>query len=158
MPFTRKLPDAAACATSEREKPPRCATTRSARFPASSGSMARRNSWIRKTREDQQDHTRSDARVGDVEDIRPDPVKIDEIDHVLIMNAIDDIADRAAENHTERDTDGERAARLIAKREPEDGEHNRRHGDQQRGRIAEEPERAVLVLLVGPAQQARNDE
>src|SRR5579883_2430542 len=152
-PLTRTSPRRTAAATRDREKPVWCATMTSARLPVSSGVTT-----CCKAGEDQQDHAARNAGIGDVEDVRPDAIEIDEVDDVPEVHPVDDVADRAAEDHAEGDPHDERIARVLPERKPEDREHDQRHHDQQERRGAEQAERPVHVLLVRPLQKMRNDE
>src|SRR5579884_200043 len=125
----------------------------SARLPDSSGVTT-----SCKTCENEQNYADRDARIRDVEDVRPDAVKIDEIDDEAKMQPVDDVTDCAAQNHAERNTHEQRVTRLFAERKPKDEQHDKRHPDQQNRRGAEQTERAMLILLVRPAQQAWNDQ
>src|SRR5665213_2259626 len=132
--------------------PDRRATTTSARLPASSGPTA-----CDKARDDQETDAGRDAGVGGVEDVlpeevRPQSVAIDEVDDEPEVEAIGDVADRAADDHAEGDPHEERLVRAILERYPEDGEHDQRHDDEQERVVAEEAERAVRVLLVRPLE------
>lgn len=75
-----------------------------------------------------------------------------------MLEAIDDVADRPADDHPERDAHQSRVPDRIAERPREEGEHENRETDQQDRRVPEHPERAVGVLHEGEPQEVGDDE
>src|ERR1700678_950791 len=132
-PFTVTSPRLIAAATAARGAPAKRATTTSAATPASSALPA-----CCKRRDDQEANADRDARVRNVEDVRPNSVEVDEIDHVSVMYAIDDIGDRAAGNHAECDANRQRLGGCVAKTVPKQHEDDDRHRDQQHAVAAEQ--------------------
>src|SRR5579871_3271370 len=151
-PLTRISPRRALRATSDRDAPQSAAISTSVRFPACSAVTT-----CNKAREQQQSHADRNARVAEVEDVGPDAVKVDEVDHVAEVEPVDDVADSAADDHAERDAYRPRPRGRIAEAEPEQHEHYDRHSDQHDGVVSEQAKRAVDVAFVGPAQEVRND-
>src|SRR5579871_2767072 len=149
-PLTRTSPRFALCAATDREAPERAATRTSVRSPACSAVTT-----CNKAREQKQPDADGNARVSDVEDVRPNAIEVDEVDHVSVVNAIDDIADRSAHDHSECDANRQRTYGGVTETEPKEHEHDDRHPDQQHGVVAEEPEGPVHVALVRPLQEVR---
>src|SRR5579862_4256206 len=149
-PLTRMSPCLALCATADREAPERTATRTSVRLPACSVVTT-----CNKAREQEQPDADGNARISNVEDVRPYPVKIDKVDHVSVVNAIDDIADGPPHDHSESNAHDQRSSGGVAEAEPKEHEHDDRHRDEQIRIIPEEPERSVDVSFVRPLQEVR---
>src|SRR5215469_17261524 len=152
-PLTRTVPFRMAAATSDRDAPVRRATATSTRLPISSGVTARD-----KGRKEQQRDPYGDAGVGHVKDVWPNSIEVDEVDDVSVVKTIDDVADRAADDHTERDAYQPRTRGSVAKAIPKQHENDDRHSDEQHGVAAEQSERAVKVALVRPLEKVWNDD
>ena len=68
-----------------------------------------------------------------LKNVPPDTVEVDEIDDVAVVQAVDDVADRAADDHAEGDADQARTRGGLAKTQPKDDQNDHRHADQQNG-------------------------
>ena len=102
------------------------------------------------------DDADGDERVGDVED-RPAPVRADseveEVDHLPQANAVDDVAERPAENHGHRRPQQPRVGWQGAEQVRENDESHHRHEGVDLGAAEAETEGGAAVVDVGQAKE-----
>src|SRR5690606_18961237 len=176
-PSTSTAPPSTSSAASDRLRPVTRATTRSSRWPSRArGPAARtaravgrgagvgvpvggggRGAGVAPLGPEEQRRADDDGRVGQVEH-RP-PLQVDEVDDAaaeepvpLADGAVDQVAQRAAEHHAQRD--GHDRPGGVAPGAQQDGHHDDRQQRDQRAPPVGEAERRAVVGDVAEAQGA----
>src|SRR2546421_846 len=159
---SRRSPAAKGGTTTSRASRKSCVTARSGgRGRSAAGISSARRVLVgrRQGVQGQQCHADDNCRVGDVEH-RP-PVgavaEVDEIDHVALADAVDQVADRTAQLQPEREVEAEARTRQIAIAGGDHADDQDADEHEKRRLILQQAERGAAIFDVCQAQIVAHD-